>query len=278
VIATLALGIGANAAMFSVVDRLMFRPYPMLRDPSTVHRVYLRWNERETTRTSFSTEYARYLDFQRWTSSFSRFAAFFPTRVPIGTSESTRERDIAAVSKSYFDFFDAKPALGRFFTPDEDVTPMGATVVVLSHGFWQSEFSGRDVIGQPLQIDKLTFTIVGVAPENFTGVTEGSPRAAFIPITTFAGSQAGSDGREYYTTYAWGWMEMIVRRRPGISAEAASRDLTNAYVRSWTIERESYPRLAPADIAKPHVIVGPLKTSAGPDASLKHERPCGSPV
>jgi hypothetical protein len=52
VIATLALGIGANAAMFGVVDRLMFRPYPMLRDPSTVHRVYLRWNERETLRTS----------------------------------------------------------------------------------------------------------------------------------------------------------------------------------------------------------------------------------
>ena len=79
VIATLALGIGANAAMFSVVDRLMFRPYPMLRDPGTVHRVYLQWTERDTRRTSFSFEYKRYLDFREWTSSFSNFAAFFPT-------------------------------------------------------------------------------------------------------------------------------------------------------------------------------------------------------
>ncbi len=271
VIATLALGIGANAAMFGVVDRLMFRPYPMLRDPSTAHRVYLRWNERETQRTSFSFEYARYLDFQRWTRSFSKFAAFFPTSRAVGSAQATRVRDIAAVSAAYFDFFDARPALGRFFTPDEDVTPMGATVVVLSHGFWQSEFGGRDVIGEPLLIDRLSFTIIGVAPRGFTGVTEGSPRAAFIPITAFAGSQEGDDGRTYYTRYNWGWMEMMVRRRPEVSVEAASTDLTTAYVRSWTAERELFPQLAPANVAQPHAIAGALKTQAGPDPGLESQ-------
>ena len=269
VIATLALGIGANAAMFSVVDRLMFRPYPMLRDPETVHRVYLQWTERDVRRTTFSFEYKRYLDLQEWTSSFTKFAAFFPTRISVGTGESTRERDIAAVNASYFTFFDVKPALGRFFTPDEDVTPIGAAVVVLGHGFWQSDFGGQDVIGQPLQIDRTTFTIIGVAPEGFTGVTEGSPRAAFIPITTFAGSQGGSDGRTYYTAYNWGWMELMVRRRPEVSTEAASRDLTNAYVRSWNTERPLFPQLAPVEVAKPVAIAGPLKTSAGPNASLE---------
>lgn len=269
VVLTLALGIGANAAMFGVVDRLMFRPYPMLRDPSTVHRVYLRWNERETTRTGTGTEYTRYLDFQKWTTSFADFAAFFPTTRAIGSADATREREIAAVSASYFRFFDARPASGRFFTTDEDVTPMGATVVVLSHGFWQSEFGGRDVIGQPLQIDQLPYTIIGVAPEGFTGVTEGSPPVAFIPITTYAGSQSGPDRLEYYTRYNWGWMEMIVRRRPDVSVEAASRDLTNAYARSWNVERESFPQLAPAAVAKPHAIVGSLRTSAGPDPALE---------
>ena len=269
VIATLALGIGANAAMFSVVDRLMFRPYPMLRDPSTVHRIYLRYNDRETTINTYSFEYARYLDFQRWTSSFTKFAAFFPTVTPVGRAESTREREIAAVSASYFDFFNAKPALGRFFTPDEDVTPRGANVVVLSHGFWQSEFGGRDVIGQSLQVGQHSFTIIGVAPEGFTGVTEGMPRVAFIPITTFAGNQPGDDGRQYYTRYNWGWMEMMVRRRPEVSVDAASRDLSNAYVRSWNVERENFPQLPPPEIGKPQGIVGPLKTSAGPDASLE---------
>ena len=269
VITTLALGIGANAAMFGVVDRLMFRPYPMLRDPATVHRVYLRWNERETLRTSNSFEYARYLDFQRWTKSFTKFAAFFPTTVAIGSGMAARERDIAAVSATYFDYFDARPALGRFFTPDEDTTPVGAPVVVLSHGFWQSEFGGRDVIGEALQIGKLSFTIIGVTPKSFTGITEGPPRAAFIPITTFAGNQPGTSGREYYTNYNWGWMEMMVRRRPDVSVERATADLTAAYVRSWNVERESFPQLAASAVARPHAIAGPLKTAAGPDAGLE---------
>ncbi|HEY5544854.1 MAG TPA: ABC transporter permease, partial [Gemmatimonadaceae bacterium] len=161
------------------------------------------------------------------------------------------------------------PALGRFFTPDEDTTPVGAPVVVLSHGFWQSEFGGRDVIGEALQIGKLSFTIIGVTPKSFTGITEGPPRAAFIPITTFAGNQPGTSGREYYTNYNWGWMEMMVRRRPDVSVERATADLTAAYVRSWNVERESFPQLAASAVARPHAIAGPLKTAAGPDAGLE---------
>jgi predicted permease len=269
VIATLALGIGANAAMFGVVDRLMFRPYPMLRDPSTVNRVYLRWSSRETVRTASWTQYTRYLDLQRWTTSFTKFAAFFPVTRSIGNGEGTREREIAAVSASYFEFFDARPALGRFFAPDEDVTPVGAAVVVLGYAFWQNEYGGRDVIGEPLQIGDRTFTIIGVTPEGFTGVTEGRPRAAFIPITTFAGNQPGEDGSTYYTGYGWGWMEMIVRRRPDVSEDRASVDLSAAYVRSWNQEREYDPGQTPVEIARPHAIAGALKTAAGPDPGLE---------
>jgi putative ABC transport system permease protein len=269
VIATLALGIGANAAMFGVVDRLMYRPYPMLRDPSTVHRVYLRYIERDALQTSVSFEYARYLDFQKWTSSFSEFAAFAPMRRAVGSSQATREREIAAVSASFFDFFNVRPAVGRFFTREEDVTPIGAPVVVLTHSFWQSEFGGRDVIGKSLLVDRLTYTIIGVGPPGFEGVNEGPPRSAFIPITTYAGSREGRERLDYYTRYNWGWMQMMVRRRPNVSVTSASTDLTTAYIRSWNAERPLFPQLAPAEIAKPHAIAGPLKTSAGPDASLE---------
>jgi putative ABC transport system permease protein len=270
VIATLALGIGANAAMFGVVDRLMYRPYPMLRDPSTVHRIYLRYIEQDALRTTFSFEYARYLDFQKWTRSFSEFAAFAPMQRAVGSSQATRERGIAAVSASFFEFFNARPVAGRFFTRDEDVTPIGAPVAVLTHSFWQSEFGGRDVIGKPLLIDRLTYTIIGVTPPGFEGVNEGPPRSAFIPITTYAGSQEGRDGREYYTHYHWGWIQMMVRRRPNVSVASATTDLTTAYIRSWNAERPLFPRLAPVEVAKPHAIVGPLKTSAGPDPSLEN--------
>src|SRR5688572_23986203 len=76
VIVTLGLGIGANAAMFSVVDRLMYRPLAYLRDPGTAHRIYWQWSERGTVTTTMSTQYARYLDLGKWTTSFSHLAGF----------------------------------------------------------------------------------------------------------------------------------------------------------------------------------------------------------
>src|SRR5687767_7204507 len=115
VIITLGLGIGANAAMFGVIDRLMFRPFPFLRDPAAVHRVYLQWNERGRAVTNFSYEYTRYLDFKKWTRSFSQFAGIAEATLAVGTGESAQEHRVAAVSASFFDFFDARPALGRFF-------------------------------------------------------------------------------------------------------------------------------------------------------------------
>jgi predicted permease len=269
VIATLALGIGANAAMFGVVDRLMFRPYPMLRDPGTAHRIYLQSMGRDGMRTNSWMQYTRYLDLQNASSSFSSFAAFFPMNRAVGVGDAARERPVAAVSAAYFDFFDAPPALGRYFTPDEDRTPMGATVAVLSHGFWQSEFGGEDVLGQTIQVDNLPYTIIGVTPEGFTGVTDGSARALFYPITTFAGSRTGRDATEYFTTYNWGWASAIARRKPGVSVEQASADLTNAYLQSWNREREISPDMTPPDVAKPRAVAGSIKEAAGPDPALE---------
>src|SRR5215218_9144277 len=87
VVLTLGLGIGANAAMFGVVDRLMFRPYAYLRDPGTVHRVYLRYADRGTPRVNSWTEYARRLDLERWTTSFSQWAGFGNQEMAVGAGE-----------------------------------------------------------------------------------------------------------------------------------------------------------------------------------------------
>src|SRR5687767_1811698 len=132
VVLTLGLGIGANTAMFNVVDRLMFRPLQHLRDPDGVHRIYWQTQNRGVTSTATSTQYARYLDLRKWTTSFSTLAAFSERDVAIGEGEASRERRIGAVSATFFEFFDARPALGRFFSADEDVTPRGADVAVLS--------------------------------------------------------------------------------------------------------------------------------------------------
>ena len=141
---------------------------------------------------------------------------------------------------------------------------------MLGYGFWKSELGGRNVLGEVLQVGNIPATIVGVAPEGFAGVDDANPPAVYIPITTYAGSQPTErTNPKYYTRYNWGWMEMMVRRKPGVTVEQASRDLSQAYARSWNAEREIEPTLTPAEIAKPNAIAGAMKLGAGPDPSLE---------
>jgi predicted permease len=269
VILTLGLGIGANAAMFNVVDQLMFRPYAHLRDPGSVHRVYLRMPGRLRLLTRESFPYARYLDLRNWTTSFSQSAAFYPTEAAIGSGDAVRKRPIAAVSASFFDFFDAQPELGRYFVAAEDTTPSGALVAVLSHAFWKSDLGGRNVLGETIQIDNLRCTIIGVAPEGFVGVADSSPPIAFIPITTYGGVQPGNSSVAYWSRYTWDWAEMIVRRKPRVSVAQASADLTQAYIRSRDAARAVHSFMPRTDPVRPLAIAGAVKTPAGPYPGLE---------
>jgi putative ABC transport system permease protein len=269
-ILTLGLGLGANTTMYGVIDRLMFRPYPYMRDPSTVHRVYWRsWN-RGTLQTEWNSEYKHYLDLVSSTSSFSQHAAFTNRVLAVGSGEAARERSVEAVSASFFEFFHAPPALGRYFSPNEDATPRGADVAVLGFAFWQSEFGGRDVRGQVIKVGNFDLTIIGVAPDGFVGVNDNDPTAVYLPITTFAGN--ASDRRNastYFTAYYWRFMEIMVRRKPGVSVAQASADASQAAVRSWNLRRDIEHDLAPAASAKPSAVVSALKVDAGPDPNLE---------
>jgi len=269
VILTLGLGIGANAVMFGVIDRLMFRPFPYLRDPGTVHRAYWRSWDRGTLSTRSWTEYPRFLALKRRTTSFSQYAGFANRIMAIGLGDASRERLVAMVSASFFDFFDARPALGRFFAPDEDVTPRGADVAVLGYAFWMSEFGGRDVRGQILQVHHIPARIVGVAPRGFAGVNDNDGPAVYIPITTYAG--AHEDPRRaatYFANYTWAWMEVMVRRKPGVSLAQASADLSRAAVVSWNARRAVEPWLPAPEVARPSAVASALKLEAGPDRGL----------
>jgi predicted permease len=265
VVVALGLGVGANTMMFGIVDRLLFRPPPYLADADRVHRVYMRyiWNGDENIERSMS--YLRYTELASLASSFDRVAAFARRELAIGTGVESREMTVAPVSAAYFDFFDAPPAIGRYFTRAEDTTPAGANVAVLGYGLWQSRFAGRnDALGQTIKIGSQVFTIIGVAPEGFVGVEEGRAPAAFIPITTYASSR----GTGYYRNHNWGWMEMLVRRKPGLSTSAANGDLSAAYARSWNLEAMPAGKrlFLPADSAHARVEVASIHLGRGPDA------------
>jgi predicted permease len=269
VMLTLGLGIGANAAMFGVIDRLMFRPFPYLRDPASVNRVYLQTTSRGSTRTANVIPYARYLDLRRFTSSFSQYAGVTEWQLAVGTGDATRERQVAGVNASFFGFFDARPALGHFFGADEDSIPRGANVAVVSHGYWKSQLGGGDVVGRPLQVGPLVMTIVGVTPEGFVGVSDGEPPDVFVPITTIAYAVNQGHAETFPTFYNWDWMSVMVRRKPGVTAAAASADLTHAFALSRSAQRLINPLVAPDSIARPQAIAGALKTAAGPAAGIE---------
>jgi putative ABC transport system permease protein len=268
---TLALGIGANAAMFGIVDRLMFRPYAYLRDPAAVHRIYLqetRSNERRIR--PGGVEFLRYQDLTRLTTSFAELAVFTHPMLAIGTGEAAQERRAAVVSSTFWKMFDAPPALGRYFTPTEDTPGQGTEVVVLGYAFWQAQFGGRDVLGERLAIGPISPVIIGVAPRGFTGVFDAEPPAAYLPVTLYASIVVDSASRVgYYTTYDYGSLSLMARRKSGVSLAEASADATAAYWQSWEAEWALNTDLQPASVARPAAIVSAMKTAAGPDPTLE---------
>lgn len=272
---TLALGIGANASMFAVVDRLMFRPVERLRDGDHVHRVYLTWTSSREEVVESSMSYGRYRDLQTMTRSFSDFALFAGQSVAVGLGESAREQPLFAVSASFFDFFDAPPALGRYFDIEEDVPPDGSAVVVLSHAYWKTQLAKRtDVLGQILHVGDIAATIIGVAPADltFAGLNDMRAPALFVPIATLAAVR-GTAGRAFYGYAPYPLGSVLVRRLPGVTVEAAAADVSRFHRMSWDAERTvrlgtggggaavSYS----VEDARPQGAVAPVRRAAGPN-------------
>jgi predicted permease len=266
VVLTLALGIGANAAMFGLVDRLLFRPPARMVDPSMVHRVYLYVRSVQGDERQTGGVYARYVDLTTWSTSFSRMAGVALRTLPVGERDDTRLRSIAVVSASFFAFFDAPPILGRYFTPAEDAPPNPAPVAVLSSAFWRTQLGSRsDVIGSTVRIDAATYTVIGVAPEGFVGLWPYQPPAAFIPVAAFAANRGRPDWATTYGT-AFG-LNIIVRRKPGRSLAVANADLTNALVRSYQAQNEVNPRARPLSELRPRAFAASILPARGPEPS-----------
>jgi predicted permease len=261
VMLTFALGVGANAAMFSLVDRLMLRPPPLMRDPATVHRVYL-YRMRDGVPRGTGGLYPRHADLVRFTTSFSDIAAHSLRHLAVGVGEDARELPIGVVSASFFTFFDAPPATGRYFGPADDRPPAGAPVAVLSYATWQARYAGSPgAIGSPLHIGSAVYTVIGVAPKGFVGLWPFTPPAAFIPVAPYAANTIGSDWPTNYGS-AFG-LATIVRRRAGVTIEAASADLSQA-LRASYVAQGSADRLAEL---RPRALAGSILPERGPERS-----------
>ena len=266
VILTLGLGIGANAAMFGIVDRLLFRPPAYLISPDRATRIYLVRSFRGTENAQSYTGFRRYLDLRENTTSFDAMTPYYENSLAVGTGDATKEMNVAMAGADLWKMFDVKPVIGRFFTASEDVPPMGTRVAVLSYAFWQTEFGGRnDALGATIDIGPAKFVVIGVAPQGFNGFRT-EPAIAFVPVAADNGAVGrGGDQNPWYSTYSMTWFEVFARRKPGVTSDAATRDLTNAYVQSYRKQISANPKTAPIAIAKPHALAGPVLENRGPN-------------
>ena len=262
VILTCALGVGANAAMFSIIDRMMIRPPALMRDPASVHRVHM-YRTLDGVENETGGQYARNADIARWTTSFSALAMHATRQLAVGVGQDAREMRIGIVTAGFFNFFDAPPAAGRYFTADEEAAPSGAPVAILGHAAWQTLYGGRpDAIGSSVQIGAVIYTIIGVAPEDFVGLWPLRPPVAYIPVSTYAASALGPQWRTTYTS-SFG-LSSIARRKPGVSVEAASADLSNALVQSYRAEGRDAERIAALRL---RAVAGSVLIERGPGRS-----------
>ena len=263
IVLTLALGIGVNATMFGIVDRLLFRAPPGLRDPATVHRVYRLSTEQGEERIDRNLAFPTYLDVRRFTHTLSDVAAFQTRQLAVGDGEAARLLTVTVASASYFAFFGERPALGRWFSAADDSVPLGAPVAVLGWAYWQAQFGGRNVIGEHLRVDRTVYTIVGVAPRGFVGMTDQGVPAIYLPITQYA---AAFRGPAYVGRHTWSWLEIIARRRTDVARQAAETDLASALRQSWRQAQAMDAGWGDPDSARVRGALGPVQLQRGPEA------------
>jgi hypothetical protein len=165
-IVSMALGIGANTAIFSLVDTVLLRPLPV-RDPSQLIAV----DGTLPNGTDFTLQsFLNYKDYRERGRSFERLLAYRFVVASLSHNGVNERAWGFDVSGNYFDVLGVKPALGRAFRPEEDQTPGSHPVVVLSHACWQKRFGGDSgIVGRTVLLNNHAFTIIGVAPKGFVG-------------------------------------------------------------------------------------------------------------
>jgi len=227
VILTLGIALGANATMFGLADRLLFRAPTGIGHPEQVHRMYVaRWIQGLTSAGS-TMSYPSFEDFRDRTRSFSQVAAIDEVIYSYGTGAAARPVHVTQATGQYFALLQVHPLLGRLFGEAEDAAPSGTPVVVLSHGFWKSAFGGdASVLGRTVELGKKPFTVIGVAPEGFTG-TELSAVDLWVPMSTSEKTAFGDDG--WRTNRGSQWLQTFARIKPGVSEGTAAEDATRAY-------------------------------------------------
>ncbi|HET6852960.1 MAG TPA: ABC transporter permease [Pyrinomonadaceae bacterium] len=241
-ILTLAVGIGANSAIFSVLNSVLLRPLPY-RQPGQLVRVYSEFPTMKLQK--FWLSAPELLDIQREAKSWEAIGAWAPGGRNVGTESEPLRVTSAAITRSLIDVLGVQPERGRNFTEEEDRNG-GPSVAIISHGLWQKGFGGAsDIIGKQIQVNSATTTIVGVMPANFAFPPGSNDQVEILVPFQFDPANPGNRGGHF--------LSVIGRLKPGVTIEQAQSEMTSLMA-GWKSESRAQHLLNPQN--HPVVMLG----------------------
>ena len=231
-ILSLALGIGANAAIFSLFNQMLLRPLPV---PQPHRLVNLAGSFPNPGSQSCSMagncdvvfSYPMFRDLEKAQTVFTGIAAHRGFGANLSFRKQTLNARAIFVSGSYFPVLELKPALGRLFGSSDDLGVGASPLAVLAYSYWETRLaSDATVIGQPIVINGQPFTIIGVAPKGFEGTTLGERPSVYVPISMRGALEPGFNGFDRRT---WYWVYLFARLKPGVPMAQAKRGIDAIY-------------------------------------------------
>jgi putative ABC transport system permease protein len=230
---TLALGIGANTAIFSVVNAVLLRPLPF-REPKQLVRVYSEFPTMQLKK--FWLSPPELLDIQKEAKSWESIGGWVTTGQNVGTDNEPLRVTSAAITRGLIDTLGVQPALGRNFTVEEDRNG-GPNVAILSHGLWQRAFGGKnDIIGKQIQVNSQSTTVVGVMPRDFAFPPGSNDQVEVLLPLQFDPANPGSRGSHF--------LSVIGRLKPGVNIDQARSEL-GSLMAGWKSENRAPHLLNP---------------------------------
>ena len=240
---TLALGIGANTAIFSLVDQLLLRFLPV-KNPREL--VMLRWRGSfvGSNTGSNAVSYPLFRDIQDHNDAFDGVFCRYALSVSLGYRGQTERVEGELVSGTYFEVLGIRPAIGRLLTADDDRVGGGHPVAVLSYAFWQHRFAGsRDAIGKQLIVNGFPLTIVGVSQQGFDGLEVGASPVVRVPMAMNRQVMPGARSETFNLESRRGrWVNVFARLKSGVTVDRAQASL-QPYFRAL-IQKEAETDLA----------------------------------
>jgi putative ABC transport system permease protein len=240
-ILSLALGIGLNTAIFTVVNAVLFRSLPVT-EPERLVAVYGTDAKNAGNAASYTPiSYLDYVDYREQAEVFSGLVAFGEATLHMSAANEPEQLKGFIVTGNYFDVLGVKPVAGRTFLPEEDGSPGAHPVVVISYNLWQRRFA-RDpsLIGKPLSLNTQAFTVIGVAPPNFRGTLSVDNPDFWVPMAMR--EQVLSEvSRRFFKERQTLILNVAGRLKPGVSleqAQAAMRIIGERLEREYPFENE----------------------------------------